>query len=487
MTSSNRTRVAVCRESTVGTTPNTPRMRTMRITGESLSFTPEYVDSDEVRSDRMLGDPIKVMQASQGGLNFELSYPEDNTPLSEVIRSALFATWTNTPTFDNDGTADSVCTQVTDSTDTFTVASGGAAAVAGHLIRTTGFTNAANNGIFKVGSSTGTTIVVAGTPTLTDEAAPPAAAKIKVVGFQGASGDITATSTGLGSTLLDFTTLGLAVGQWIKIGGTATGDKFATAACNGFARVTAIAAHALTCDNLPSGWTTDSGASKTIKVWFGDQIKNGTTVSSMTIEKGFMGQTTPTYIYNTGMVANTLELTFQSRQKITGSVNFMGMGGGQDTTSLDSSPDAETTNSVMACHANVGRLAENGSTLTDPNWARSFSLNVNNNIEMKDAVDSTSPVGHREGECTVTGNITTYFGSNSLLAKLYAGTATSINVRAAKDSQAIILQVPRATLRSGVPAAGGKNQNVELSSDFQASKDTLTSAHVIIDRIPYYE
>ena len=76
---------------------------------------------------------------------------------------------------------------------------------------------------------------------------------MKVVGFQAASGDITATATGLGSTSLDFTTLGLAVGQWIKIGGSATADKFATAALNSTARITAIAATALTLDHLPHG------------------------------------------------------------------------------------------------------------------------------------------------------------------------------------------------------------------------------------------
>lgn len=487
MTVSNRVQLAVVRETTPGTTPNTPRMRIARITSESLSFTPEYVDPDEIRSDRMMGDPIKVMQASSGGINFELSYPEDESPLSEFFRSAFFATWTNTPTFNNDGTADSVCTQVTDSTDTFTVASGGASVVAGHLIKTTGFTNSANNSVFRASSSTSTTIVVGGTPSLTDEAAPPAAAKIKVVGFQGASGDITATSGGLGSTLLDFTTLGLAVGQWVKIGGSAAGDKFATSALNDWARISAIAANALTLDNKPSGWTTDSGTSKTVKVWFGDYIKNGLTQTALTIERGFLGQTTPTYIVNTGMTANTFDISMSSKNKITGSVSFTGMGGSQSTTALDASPDAATTGEVMAANANVGRLAEAGSTLTSPNWAREFTLQINNNLRTLEDVASSSPVAVREGECTVSGKITTYFGDNTILAKLYAGTATSINVRAAKNNQALIFQVPRATIRSGSPSAGGKNQDVMIDANWQASLDSTTNAHVICDRLPYYE
>lgn len=486
MSTSNRVQLALVRETTIGTTPNTPRMRTMRLTGESLSATPDYIDSAELRADRMLGDPIKVMQASQGGTNAELVYPEDNSPESEEIRSAFFNAWVNTPTFDNDGTADSVITDAGTTTDTYVVASGGAAVKVGHLVRATGFGNSANNQIFRAASSTGTTIV-GSSLSLSAETAPAAAAKLKVVGFAGASADITATSTGLASTLLDFTTLGLLVGQWIKIGGTAAGDKFATAVLNDWMRITAIAAHALTLDNRPSGWTTDAGTGKTIKCWFGDTIKNGTTTSSVTLEKGFLDQTVPTYMVFKGMVANTWSRTITSRQIITGSTAWIGMSGSESTTSLDASPDAAGTNRVMAANANVGRLGENGSQLTSPNWARELTFQVNNNLRTIEAVDSQSPVGINPGECTVTGQITTYFGDDTLLAKLYAGTATAINARVQKDSQALIFQFPRVTLRSGVPAAGAKNQDVTIAAAWQSSLDTLTSAHALLDRIPYYE
>lgn len=486
MSTSNRVQLALVRETTLGTTPNTPRMRTMRLTGESLSSTPDYIDSAELRSDRMLGDPIEVMQASQGTTNSELVYPEDGYPESEEYRSAFFNPWVNTPTFDNDGTADSVITDAGTTTDTYAVASGGAAVKVGHLVRATGFGNSANNQIFRAASSTGTTIV-GSSLSLTAETAPAAAAKLKVVGFQGASADITATSTGLASTALDFTTLGLAVGQWAKIGGTAAGDKFATAALNDWVRIIAIAAHALTFDNRPVGWTTDAGTGKTIKVWFGDQIRNGVTTSSVTIEKGFLDQVTPTYLAFRGMVANTLQRTMTSRQTITGQTAWVGMSGAQGTSTLDASPDAPSTNRVMAANANVGRLGENGAQLMSPNWARELTLTINNNLRTIESIDQTSPVGINPGECTVSGSITTYFGDNVLLAKIYAGTPTSLNARVAKDSQALIFQIPRVTLRSGVPAAGAKNQDVTISANWTASLDALTSSHVLLDRVPYYE
>jgi hypothetical protein len=488
VTSSNRTQLALVRETTAGTTPTTPRMRAMRFTGESLQFSPEYLDSAEIRADRMLGDPVKTMQASSGGINFELSYPVDNSPLSEIFRSAFFNTWVNTPTFDNDGTADSVITDAGTVANTYAVSAGGAAVVVGHLVRATGFTNSANNQIFRAASSSGTTIVGAALG-LTAETAPPGTAKLKVVGFQGASGDLTTHITnGLLSTTLDFTTLGLAVGMWVKIGGTAAGDKFATAACNDWARITAIAAHTLTLDNLPVGWATDAGTGKTVKIWFGDQIKNGTTSTSLTIERGFLGQTVPTYIVNTGMVAGNLTLNVASKQMVSGSAAFTGMGGGESTTTLDAVPDAVTTGAVMAGNANVGRLGINGSQLVGPNWAKDISFVIDNNLRTIEAVDSTAPVAVREGECKVTGKMSTYFGSDTELAAFYAGTARPINTRVTKSNQALIFQVPRALYRGGGnPSASAKNTDVMCNFDYQASVDTSTNAHIILDRVEYYE
>lgn len=457
----------------------------MRITGESLAFEPNFIDSMEIRSDRMLGDPVKNMQASTGSINFELSYPTDNTPISEIIRSAMLNPWVNSPTFFNDGTASSVISNA--ATSTYTVVSGGAAAVVGHVVRATGFANAANNQIFRVVSSTGTTIVC--TAALTSEAAPAAAAKLKVVGFQGASADLATTSTGMTSTVLDFTTLGLKAGMWLKIGGTLTAEKLATAADNDWVRISvAPTTNILTFDNLPTGWTADVGTGKTLKVWFGDQIKNGITPSSISIERGFLGQTVPTYIVNTGMAVNALTQTITSKANITATAAFVGMGGSESTTTLSGSPDGVTTNLVMAANANVGRLGVNGSQLIGPNWSKSIDFTITNNLRTIESVDSAVPVAIREGECTVTGKMSTYFGNDTELAAFYAGTTRPINTRVAKNSQAVIYQVPRATYKSGgIPNATGKNTDVLADFNYQASVDTVTSAHIIMDRIEYFE
>jgi hypothetical protein len=490
MTDSNRVRLTHIREATLGTTPVTPRMREVRFTAEALSFKPVFVQSEELRYDRMNSDQIKVNETHGGSVNGELSWPPDNSPWSDWLESVMGSQWVNTPARDNDGVADSVITAVTASSDTYTVTTGDAF-VTGMLVRASGFTAAGNNGLFRVESGSGaTSVVVPSSPGLTDEAAPPAAARLKVVGLQGASGDLVAAADGITSTSLDFTTLGLAVGQWIKIGGTGSAFRFATAACNGWARIIAIAATKLTLDNLPATWTTDAGTGKTLRVFFGDRLKNGVEKLGQTLERGFLGQDVPVYMVDKGMVCGQMELSFPYDDKATWVATFMGMSGGVGTTSLDDTPDAATTNPIMAAGVNAGRIAENGAAVLGPNFVRSLTLSINGNLREQGAIrgdGSFGPVGIGVGSLDVMATPETYFGSDTLLNKLFAGTPTNINARLDKDGQALVFAVPRMVFGDGVPNAGGKNQDVMLSMPATASKDPLTEAHLLIDRLEYVE
>lgn len=485
MTDSNRLRLTTVREMTLGVTPATPRMRKARITGESLSFTPTFVNSDELRDDRMNADPIKTNETNDGAVNWELSYPVPDSPFSDMLQSMMFNTWNDMPVRDNDGTADSVISGVAATGGVITVSTGAAFAV-GHLVKLSGFGQAGNNGLFKI--STGSaTVPAVGNAILSDEAAPPANARMKVVGFQGAAGDLAAVADGLTSTTLDFTTLGLSIGQVVKVGGSGAAFRFATTAANAFGRIVAIAANKLTLDNLPSNWATDTGAAKTIRVFVGDMIKNGTTLTSLTIERGFMGQAVPTYIAQRGMVVGQAEISGEAEQIARGSFTFMGMSGSQSTTSLDDTPDAATTNRIMAASTNVARIAENGVAVTAPNFVRSSSIQINNNLRMKTAEGALGAVDIGVGECAVTVNMSTYFGNNDLFSKLMSGAASNFSKRFEKDNQAFILSVPRMTFATGTPSAGGKNQDVTLDLTATASFDSLTGAHLVINRMEYFE
>jgi hypothetical protein len=165
------------------------------------------------------------------------------------------------------------------------------------------------------------------------------------------------------------------------------------------------------------------------------------------------------------MVAGQGTFNFVTEQIATWSISFNGLTGEDTTTSLDSSPDSETTSAIMAAAVNVGRIAENGSIIANKNYIRSCNFTINNNLRNIGGIRSDGLVGPEAigtGSADVSVAIETYFGSNTLLTKLFANTATNINVRIAKNSQAMVWAVPRITFTDGSPNATAKNTDPVL-------------------------
>lgn len=89
---SNRVAVRFVEESTWGTTPSTPTLQTLRITGETLNYASEFTESQEIRSDRMTPDTIRVNSSAGGDVNAELSYGS----FDALFAGAAFNPWTTT-------------------------------------------------------------------------------------------------------------------------------------------------------------------------------------------------------------------------------------------------------------------------------------------------------------------------------------------------------------------------------------------------------
>jgi hypothetical protein len=491
MTDSNRLRISAIREATLGVTPATPRMRVGRITGESLAYAPSFTDSAEIRSDRMSSDPIPTGQSNAGGISTELFFPRGRSFNAELFASAFVRDWMRQPEWDN-GEVPASIGAITATTIAVVDQSGtggfsGAAIRAGALIRMSGMAQPANNAVFRVAANaTATSITIAGGAAETA----PATGRLKQVGFEGASGAISATVSGLAGAGIDFTTFGLEVGSWIKIGGPAGGAaafRFANAANNGYARITAITATAITLDNLPAGWAVDAGTGKTIRVFTSDLIRNGTTPIPLTIERSFLGQTTPTHIVQRGMVAGGLRLDFASERVIGAGFDFAGIAGVDSTAALGSAYVDAPTSGAMSANVSVGRVSEAGVAVAGPNWVRGATITLNNNLRMKTALGTLGAVDIGLGECEVAVTLETYFGDNALLQKLANGTPTSINLRAVQNGQAVFFDVPRMVLTGGAPSAGGKNADVILPLTGRASFDAAMQAHLLMSRMEYVE
>ena len=92
MSESNRIIIRAVKEVTVGTTPiDDAGWVTIPQNGDSLSATPDTVQSQRIRgTDRMPTDLKKVSETNGGGVDFELSYGDFDTWLEAAMRD----TWT---------------------------------------------------------------------------------------------------------------------------------------------------------------------------------------------------------------------------------------------------------------------------------------------------------------------------------------------------------------------------------------------------------
>jgi hypothetical protein len=139
-------------------------LKDLRLTGESLNQATTVENSKELRSDRQLGDVVRTMVAAQGGLSCEMSY---GTYDDLFLGAQLAAAWSSAVTV---GPVATISASAADNSFNDS-ANGFGGILVNQWIKASGFTNAANNGIFKVVSVTAAKIVVKGGTLVTEAAA----------------------------------------------------------------------------------------------------------------------------------------------------------------------------------------------------------------------------------------------------------------------------------------------------------------------------
>lgn len=477
MSDTNRTKVGFVKEAAFGVTPANPAIKNLRVKGSNLQINPKTKESAELRTDRMVGDLIRVADEAGGGLPVEVSYRS----LDDAFENALQSLWQRTFVRDNNGVADSLITDVSAGTGIYTFVapanpttdqSSGANAAVGHLVRASGFTNAANNGLFRA-SAIGAGTVTLGNASVA-EAVPAAAARLKVVGFRGVAGDITATAGGLASAALDFTTLGLVKGQWVKVGGSVVGEQFGTAANNGWARIAAIAANALSLENLPVGWGVDAGAAKTITVWIGDYIRNGTTEQTWSVEQQLADLAVPEYDYYTGMAIDQMQMSFKQSDIIEGSISFMGSDGSNGIARAAGATDiAAATNDVLNTGANIGFVRDNGVSLSGPSAVTQLDLTITNSLRRRGGLGSLASQDVGSGTFRLNGKMTAYYASNAIRSKIISGVSSSFDMRivdltAANNKRGYLIDIPKIKYAEGNPQNPGIDTDRTIDPGFAA-------------------
>lgn len=233
------------------------------------------------------------------------------------------------------------------------------------LVYARGYVNAANNGLHALTSDlalSGTAIPVT---SLTVET-PPTNAEVELCGIRCTAGDlalsVAAAVAGVspnigtltagnnsvsGGSEVDFTTLGINVGQFIHIGGLLAANQFAgsgSVKSFGYARIKAISAHSLTLDKMSAtliasdGTSTGSGGSLIpVDILFGRFIRNVPIDNADYMERTFQieatwpnlgvagsGSTTQ-YSYSVGNYCDQIQMKLPVANKGTIQFTFKGL------------------------------------------------------------------------------------------------------------------------------------------------------------------
>lgn len=358
------------------------------------------------------------------------------------------------------------------STTQFLAASGLGTFLVNHLVEAKGLGVSGNNGLAHI------TVVAAGALTtdkvLVAEASPPAGSSIEAVGIRGAAGDLKISIVGstvrLASTALNFTTLGLTVGEWVFIGGDAAINRFVTsasAAVNvGYARISAIAANLLTFDltSFVPALDLDAGGLQKIDVYFGKIIANAANPTnikrrSYQLERTMGNDGVAVQAeYLTGAVPDQLTLNLQQASKVTMDMSFVGLDVEERDGTLGvkvgshiailGEPPFNTSHDVF-----LSRLAIVDPTTLNPiplfAYASDIKLVINNGIAPTKAIGVQGGFNVSAGDFDVSGTLTAYFQSVDAVLAIKNNSDFGLQTIFARANGGVVFDLPLLTLGGG--------------------------------------
>lgn len=166
----NQTGVFIVEETTWGTTPATPALQELRLTGEGINYEIENITSDELRSDRMVSDTVQVGQTTSGPIDFELSFGTYDSLMESALYSAFVP-------IDSGNTSDVITAGASGSnleisvSDTGTITLGSAYTIdvaVGQWVYLNNATTPANNNYYRVTGVAGNVLTVSPLPDTTE-------------------------------------------------------------------------------------------------------------------------------------------------------------------------------------------------------------------------------------------------------------------------------------------------------------------------------
>lgn len=503
MSDANIATLAAIRETTWGTTPGTPSLRRMRLTGEALMHEKDTVESEEIRDDRMNADLVEVGSQASGSVNFELSYEAFKTffeaalfneietlNISETVDLVAGVAASGTYTLSGN-VADGYTVTIGDTTYTFraTPAQPYDVDVAGSA------SDSIDNLIAAIVGGAGEgTAYATGTPPHTSAVAAAGAGDTMTVTARttGTAGNaITTTATGANASFGAATLAGginsqaqgtagdfsaVKAGTTLKIAGSATAGN------NGLKLVTAVSVDGADLTFASGSIVADT--STEALTFTAKTLRNGKVRHSYTIERRLENSAgSPFYQIYRGMMVDGMELNFESKAIVTGSLTFLGKkgeDGGSISLDADQAYTAAHEGDVVNATSHIGSFLIDRETTSER--FKTLTLTIANNLRGKDAMGEAGNFDVGIGSFGLSGSINAYFQDRRFHQRFIAHDDMAISFRVTDpDGNVMCFTIPRIKLSSGSPEIGGKDTDVMIASEFTAIRDRETEAMLIVD------
>jgi hypothetical protein len=370
------------------------------------------------------------------------------------------------------------------------------------LVLAKGFGVATNNGLKNVTASAAGILTVSNV--LAVEAAPPAAASIETVGYQFPAGDLAATIVGstivlTSATINPSTQTGLTVGEWVFVGGDAVGTKYANNVPF-YARVKSVNATQIILDLASITAIADTGAAKTIQIFYGKTIRNAITVAeikrrSYQLERQLGNDGTAVQSeYVIGAVPDELTISMPQTAKVTADMTFVGMDveyrtgavGIKAGTRVAAPAESALNTSQDIFLSRIAVIDPNGHNPTALYaYLSDLKLSIKNGISGVKALGTLGSVEANSSDFQVSGTANAFFQSVAAAQSIHDNADVCLQAIVARANSGIVFDIPLLALGNGAQKVEkDKPIMVDLTTNAGQNPNGYTALVTVFEYLP---
>jgi hypothetical protein len=470
---SSDVKVSYAVEAVWATIPTTV-FKQLRITAEDFTESKTRTRPLEINPSGYAQHAITTKVEAKGSLNFGLSFATFDDFLLGALNAA---SWSNFGSLVGAAGVISAVAAGNEFSDTGTGAF--AQFVPGQKIRVSGFTNAQNNGIFKVVSVTAgppsIMVVVATSGTvgggiLVNEA-PAGSITIEAYSLVEVGGDISITT---GTNVLGSTTANkfanVVAGQWLQLTG------FTNAANNGaFLVASKTDSTHLVLENATNtqAFVTETPAAAAVSI-FGNFVQNSNVVTTFSFEKQMAANLFLQYV---GSYVSSLQLTMQVGKFVEGVLSFLVKG--QTSAVVEggtATPYAANVNRIIDNIGGFSAFNVNGAAPTAVLQSVELTISKQRSASQY-GIGSANAVGMRRGTLQVDGKLSLFFKDFTYFNDFVNETDLGVSWQLTDNNgNAYVITLPSISIMNPSIVAKGIDQDMVADFALEANPAPATNA-----------